>query len=126
MPFIGGNGYNSPQLAKLAGRPPRARYRLGLVVTANAPGNQAFVKAYQDKYSIAPDQFAAQAFTGAHLMATAIKNAGAQRFPVDPRRAGQLRDVDTVLGKFSFDENRDAVDEPVVQVVKDGQFVLYK
>jgi branched-chain amino acid transport system substrate-binding protein len=127
VPFIGGNGFNSPQLAKLAG--PAAEGAVSgaaWLVTADTPGNQAFVKAYQDKYGAAPDQFAAQAFTGAHLMATAIKNAGAHDSQSIRDALAKLREVDTVLGKFSFDENRDAVHEPVVQVVKDGQFVLYK
>jgi branched-chain amino acid transport system substrate-binding protein len=38
----------------------------------------------------------------------------------------QIKDLDTVLGKFSFDADRNPVHTPVLQVVKDGKFALYK
>ena len=34
-------------------------------------------------------------------------------------------DFDTILGSFSFDENGDAVYEPVVLMVKDGVLVNF-
>jgi branched-chain amino acid transport system substrate-binding protein len=37
---------------------------------------------------------------------------------------GELKDVPTVLGEFSIDENRDAVHPAVVQVVQDGAFTV--
>ena len=81
--FIGGNGLNSAQLAKLAG--PAAEGAISgaaWFIGAETPGNQAFVKAYQEKYSNPPDQFAAQAYTGVYLLAYAIRDAG----KVDERR----------------------------------------
>ena len=37
-----------------------------------------------------------------------------------------LKDVPTVLGTFSFDANRNPVHPPVVQIVQDGKFTLFK
>jgi len=34
--------------------------------------------------------------------------------------------VPTVLGIFSFDANRNPVHPPVVQIVQDGKFTLFK
>ncbi|MGE3271255.1 MAG: ABC transporter substrate-binding protein, partial [Chloroflexota bacterium] len=108
--FIGGNGLNSAQLAKLAG--PAAEGAISgaaWFIGADTPGNQDFVKAYQEKYSNPPDQFAAQAFTGVYLLAYAIRDAGKADSQSIRDALAKLKDVDTVLGKFSVAANREAV-----------------
>jgi branched-chain amino acid transport system substrate-binding protein len=124
--FLGGNGLNSPQLLDLAGSAANGAVS-GAAWTYGAPtpGNRAFVKAYRDQYGADPDQFAAQAYAGVYLLATAIKHARS----TDPRAirdalAG-LRNVDIVLGKFSFDENRNPVQTPLVQIIRDGKAELF-
>jgi hypothetical protein len=37
-----------------------------------------------------------------------------------------LKDVDTILGKFSVAANREALHTPIVQEVKNGQFAVFK
>jgi hypothetical protein len=37
-----------------------------------------------------------------------------------------LQNIDTILGKFSFNDKRDPVHTPVVQIVKSGKFELFK
>jgi branched-chain amino acid transport system substrate-binding protein len=127
VPFIGGNGFNSPQLARLAG--PAAEGAISgaaWFVTGDAPGNKAFVDAYKAKYGANPDQFSAQAYAGVYLMATAIKNAGASSSAAIRGALVNLKDVDTVLGKFSFTPEREPVHPPIVQVVRNGEFDLYR
>ncbi|MGC8658427.1 MAG: ABC transporter substrate-binding protein [Desulfomonilaceae bacterium] len=127
VPIIGGNGFNSPKLAQLAG--PAAEGAItgaAWLITNDTPGNKAFVEAYHKKYGSNPDQFAAQAYTGVYILANAIKNAGSSN-PIAIRDAmAKIKDMDTVLGKFSFDERREPVHKPVVQIIKNGQFVLFK
>ena len=36
-----------------------------------------------------------------------------------------VQDLDMVLGKFSFDANGDAVYDPIVLIVKDGNFEMF-
>ena len=72
-----------------------------------------------------PDRFAAQAYAGVYLLATAIRNADATAGPAIRDALAKLRDVDTVLGKFSFAENREAVHTSIVQEVKNGHFALF-
>jgi len=127
VPFIGGNGFNSPQLARLAG--PAAEGAISgaaWFVTGDAQGNKAFVDAYKAKYGANPDQFSAQAYAGVYLMATAIKNAGASSSAAIRGALVNLKDVDTVLGKFSFTPDREPVHPPIVQVVRNGEFDLYR
>jgi branched-chain amino acid transport system substrate-binding protein len=125
--FIGGNGLNSSQLAKLAG--PAAEGAISgaaWFIDADTPGNQAFVKAYREKYNNPPDQFAAQAYTGVYLLAYAIRDAGKAESAAIRDALAKTKDVDTILGKFSVAANREAVHTPIVQEVKDGKFVLFK
>jgi branched-chain amino acid transport system substrate-binding protein len=129
--IIGGNGMNSPQIAKIAG--PAAE---GIIVGAawidSSPStmSQDFVKNYKAKYSADADQFAAQAYAGVQILADAAKRANLSGDATKDRTAlrdalAQTKGVDTVLGKFSFTTGRDADHPPVVQVIKDGKFVLF-
>ena len=125
VPIIGGNGFNNPRLMADAGEAAE-----GVVVGAawnsssDNPENQAFLEAYQAEYDAAPDQFAAQAYTGLKLVDQAIRaNCSAERDDIQ-QALGEIEDVPTVLGEFSIDENRDADHPAVVQVVEDGAFTV--
>ena len=126
VPIIGGNGFNSPKLAELAGEAAEGAVSgAAWLVSAEHPKNKAFVEAYSAKYGAAPDQFAAQAYDGAYLIATAIKNAGSTDRTAIRDALGKITNYEGVLGTFSF-EGREPRHTPVVQVVKDGKFELYK
>jgi branched-chain amino acid transport system substrate-binding protein len=125
--IIGGNGFNSPALIKNAGEASE-----GVIVGAawnissTSPLNVKFVADYTQKYKSPPDQFAAQAFAGVHIVYQAAKAAGT----ADNRKA--IRDallkakgIDTLLGKFSFTEGRDADHTPIVQEIKGGKFMVF-
>lgn len=125
--FIGGNGFNSPKLAELAG--PAAEGAISgaaWFINNDSPGNQAFVQAYNTKYGTNPDQFAAQAYAGVYILANAIKNAGAADSQAIRDAMAQIKDLPTVLGTYSFDEGRNPVHTPVVQMVQDGKFALFE
>ncbi len=125
--IIGGNGFNSPKLAQLAG--PAAEGAISgaaWFVGNDTPGNKNFVEAYNRKYGSNPDQFAAQAYTGVYIIANAIKTAGSSNSQAVRDSLAKTKDLDTVLGNFSFDEKRDPVHSPVVQTIKNGKFELFK
>lgn len=125
--IIGGNGFNSPKLAQLAG--PAAEGAISgaaWFIGNDTPGNKAFVEAYNKKYGINPDQFAAQAYAGVYIIANALKNAGVANSQALRDTMAKIKDLDTVLGKFSFNEQRDPVHTPVVQMIKNGKFELFK
>ena len=127
VPFIGGNGFNSPALIKNAG--PAAE---GTIVGAAwngaspNPKSQDFIKKYQAKFGSPPDQFAAQAHAGVYIVAEAIKRAGTTSDRAKLRDAlASIKDFDTVLGKFSFTAERDGDHPAVIQVVKGDKFEVY-
>jgi branched-chain amino acid transport system substrate-binding protein len=82
----------------------------------------ATTKAMQKK-GVSPDQFSAQAYTGVLIIAEAIRKSGNKAGRDDIKNGfAQVKDLDTPLGKFSFNEKRDAKHEPSVQEVKGQKF----
>jgi branched-chain amino acid transport system substrate-binding protein len=124
--IIGGNGFNSPGLIKNAGAAAE-----GVIVGAawnissTAPLNVKFVSEYTKKYNHAPDQFAAQAYAGVQIVYQAAKAAGGTGDRKALRDAmAKIKNLDTVLGRFSFTEGRDGDHAGIVQEIKGGKFVV--
>ena len=124
--IIGGNGFNSPSFIKNAGSAAD-----GVLIgaawssTASNPLNQKFVKDYTAKFGNPPDQFAAQAYAGVYIVYDAIQKAGTPFAPAKIRDAlAGIKNMDSVLGKFSFTSGRDADYKAVLQEVKNGKFVV--
>ncbi len=125
--FIGGNSFNSPKIAQLAG--PAAEGAISgsaWSLTSTVPASKAFVEAFKAEYGSDPDQYAAQAYTAAWVIASAIKNAGSVERSAVRDALAQTKDLDSPLGKFLFDVNRDPVHSPVVLIVKDGKLQVYQ
>ena len=127
VPFVGGNGFNSPKVIEIAKEAAE-----GLVVATpwfaekNDPKVKSFVARYEKAYGKKPDQFAAQAYDALHIMAEALKKAGkADRDKLRDALAG-IRNFDGVLGRFSFDAERDVVMEPNVLIIKGGKFQVFQ
>jgi branched-chain amino acid transport system substrate-binding protein len=122
VPFVGGDSFNTPGLIDQAGDvADGAISGAAWIATERTPGNAAFVATYRQTLGYLPDQFSAQAYTGVKLLALAIQRAGT----TDPRairdQLARLRNVDTILGRFSFNARRAPVYPPVVQQIRAGQ-----
>jgi branched-chain amino acid transport system substrate-binding protein len=122
VPFVGGDSFNTPGLIDQAGDvADGAISGTAWIATERTPGNAAFVRTYRQTLGYLPDQFSAQAYTGVKLLALAIQRAGS----ADPRairdQLARLRNVDTVLGRFSFNAHRAPVYPPVVQQIRAGR-----
>lgn len=124
-PIIGGNGLNSPAVLTGAGEASDGVI-VGAAWNIASPEDLSalFAAAYEEAYEARPDQFAAQAYTGAWLMATAIRCAdSAESADIREALAG-ITDFPSPLGLFSFDENRNPVHAPVVQIAEGGAFAV--
>ncbi len=126
VPFVGGNGFNSPKVIEIAKDAAE-----GLIVATpwfgdrNDPKVKAFVAKYEKAYGKKPDQFAAQAYDAYYIMTNALKAAGtADRAKLRDALAA-TKNFQGVLGKFSFDAERDVVMEPSVLIVKGGKFTIF-
>ncbi|MDU4960527.1 MAG: ABC transporter substrate-binding protein [Sporomusaceae bacterium] len=128
VPFVGNNGFNSPQLIKAAGKAADG----SVVASPWFPGKddakvKQFIAAYKAKYNKEPDQFAAQAYDAMHIIAQALEKAGT----VSDRKKfkdslAAIKDFHGVTGTFAFDAKRNPAMEANVLLVKDGQFTELK
>ena len=98
----------------------------GWISTADTPGNQAFVQKYRAAYASEPNAWTAQSYAAVNIVVAAIAEAQS----TDP---AAIRDVlantknfDTVLGAFSFNAVGDAVYDPIVQIVENGEFQIFE
>lgn len=125
QPIIGGNGFNNPQLMADAGDAAE-----GVIVGAawnsasDSPENTDFMTAFEEKFGSAPDQFAAQAYTGLKVIDHAVRlNCSGERTDVQDGLT-QVKDLATPLGSLTINGDRDAEHPAVVQVVEDGAFAV--
>ncbi len=93
---------------------------------SNIPGNQDFIQKYQAKYGIEPEPWAAQSYATLYILANAISNAGSTDAAAIRDALAQTMDFPTILGNFSFDPNGEAVYDPIVLRVKDGELQLFE
>ena len=94
--------------------------------TADTPGNQAFVQSYSTKYGIKPNIWAAQFYAAIHILAKGIVDAQSTDPEAIAAALAEIRDFDTILGPFSFNNVGDAVYDPIVLIVKDGEFEVFE
>ena len=95
------------------------------VSTADTPGNQAFVQNYTAKYGMEPSVWAAQPYAAVYILTEAIRNAQSMDSEAIAAALAEIKDFQTILGKFSFDSKGDAIYDPVVLIVRNGKLEVY-
>ncbi len=98
----------------------------GWTAAATTSGNQSFVDDYLTKFGSEPNRWAAQSYAALYVLTEAIAKAGSTDPGAIRDAMAGVSDLDTVLGRFSFDRNGDAVYDPVVLVVRNGTFEVYE
>jgi branched-chain amino acid transport system substrate-binding protein len=94
--------------------------------TASTPGNQAFVQKYEETYGQNPNPWAAQSYAAVYILAEAIGDAQSKHPTAIRDAMANIMDFDTVLGQFSFDVVGDAVYNPIILIVDNGQFQVFE
>lgn len=140
LPFIGGNGMNSPRVFELA-KDSSDNLWVGSPwsVENPAPENKRFVAAYQKTHTGLPDQFAAQAYDALFIVSQALKKTKLSGKLEADRKA--LRDALPAIewtgatGPFKFRQvpgrdgkpaGYDAVQTAIVMMTKGNQYVIQK
>ena len=140
LPFIGGNGMNSPRVFELA-KDHSDNLWVGSPWSLQNPAaeNKRFVAAYQKAYGSLPDQFAAQAYDAMYIVAQTLKKIKLTGKLETDRKA--LRDAlpaaqwSGATGPFKFRQamgrdgkpaGYDAVQTAIVMVTKANQYVIQK
>ena len=96
------------------------------ISTADTPGNQVFVQNYTEKYGVEPSIWAAQSYASVYILAEAIANAQSTDSTAIRDAMANLSGFDTVLGQFSFNAVGDTVYDPIMLIVKDGEFHAFE
>ncbi len=99
---------------------------VGWASTADTPGNQAFVQNYSEKYGEAPDNYAARAYVAFSVLAEAIAAAGSADSTAIRDALANITGLDTIVGKFSFNADGDAVYEPKILIVENGELQIFE
>ena len=93
---------------------------IGWLSTDDTPGNQAFVQNYRATFGMEPNVFATTSYASVYILAEAIRNSQSTDAISIRDALANIRDFDTVLGKFSFNPDGDAVYDQKALIVKDG------
>ena len=140
LPFIGGNGMNSPRLFELAkGSADNLWVGSPWALDSPTPENRRFVAAYEKRHTTTPDQFAAQAYDALYIVAQALKKLKPSAKLEADRQT--LRDTlpnvqwNGATGAFSFRQvsgqngkpaGYDAVQTAIVMVTKGNRYIIQK
>jgi branched-chain amino acid transport system substrate-binding protein len=93
---------------------------------AATPGNQAFIENYRAAYGTDPNPWSAQSYATLQILAAAIAITQSTDSEAIRDALANTMDMDTILGQFSFDAVGDAVYDPQILIVKDGEFVVFE
>ena len=95
------------------------------------PINEAFVEGYRATYGIEPDTWAAQSYATLSILYVAIgealsaSNAAPDSTAIRDALAS-IKVFDTNMGAFSFDPDGEAIHEPAVLIVENGNLMLFE
>jgi branched-chain amino acid transport system substrate-binding protein len=129
QPLLGGDGWSSPDLFKIAKEAMNGHYFSNHYTTESTdPKTVEFVKNFKNKYDADADVMAALGYDAAYMMFQAISEASkdSKVLTRDSIREelAKIKDFHGVTGKMSMSENRDAVKSAVIVKV-DGPNYKY-
>ncbi len=125
-PLLGGDGWDSPKLAEIAGSALDGCYfSTHFSPAAKSPEVQEFVKKYSAKYSAMPDGMAPLGYDAMMILGDAIKRAGSTDGAKVRDALTQVKDYHAVTGNITIDPKRNATKSAVVLQVagKENKFV---
>lgn len=123
IPFVGGDGWDSPKLAEIAGSEAlnNTYFTNHYSVDSSDDASKAFVENYNKEYGQNPDACAVLGYDGANLMIETIAKAGVYDAAKITEILAATKDFNAVTGKTSLNETHDAVKSAVILEYKDGK-----
>ncbi len=128
QPIVGGDGYDTPLLAELAGPVNDVYFTTHEGIYGDSPAAKAFSEAYEKKFGRAPESvFAALGYDGIKLMADAISRAGTTDGDKVREALGATQGFQGVTGTISYENGSRIPSKSVALIeVKDGKNELLK
>ena len=123
LPIVGGDGWDSPKLAEIAGAGPlnNTFFTNHYSPDDTSEASKAFVDAYVKAYNQKPDAPAVLGYDGARLIADAISRAGGTDAAKVAKAIAETKNYKAVTGDTSLNETHDAVKSAVIIEFKDGK-----
>ena len=124
VPFIGGDGWDSPELVAVGGDSVEGCYFSNHFSNQSTdPKVTSFVTAYRKKYGSDPDAISALGYDTLRILADAMKRAGTTDTTKVNAAITTTKDFLGVTGKITLDEHRNPNKPAVILQVKNGKFV---
>ncbi len=127
QPMLGGDGWSSPDLYKIAKDAINGHYFSNHYTTESTdPKTVEFVKKFKTQFKEDADVMAALAYDATYMMAEAMTKASADNKTLTRESIREemtkIKDFHGVTGKMSMNENRDAVKSAVVVKVEGPEY----
>lgn len=123
QPIVAGDGFASPTLVELAGAENAndIHYTSHFSTQSEEPIVQEFLAAYEEKFGVEPDAFAALGYDAAMLLIDAVERAGS----TDPKAVkdaiAETTEFAGVTGTFAVDENHNPVKPATMITLQNGE-----
>lgn len=125
-PFLGGDTWETPDFLSVGG-PAVEGAMITTFFAVEKPMTELsgkFVEAYKAEYGTEPSAVAALGFDAYLMILQAIEKAGGVEDTVKIRDfLADTENFEGATGRFSLDENGDAIKDVIIKTVKDGKFV---
>jgi branched-chain amino acid transport system substrate-binding protein len=127
VPFLGSDSWGSAELLKLCGDACEGYYfSTHYAADAATPAADKFIKAFQTKYNVLPDDVAALTYDAFELLWQAIKSAGSLDRTAVRDALAKVPSYDGVTGMMQFKEGSgDPVKGAVILKIKEGKFTYF-
>jgi branched-chain amino acid transport system substrate-binding protein len=121
IPMLGGDGWDAPDLLKIAGDALNGSYFSNhFAPDVASPKAQKFVADFKAQYGDEPSGLGALGYDAAGVLVDALRRAGTAG-PALRDALAQTRDFDGVSGKISIDAGRNAQKSAVVIKIENGK-----
>ena len=126
IPLFASRAVEDEQLFSIAGNAAEGLvFTTAFDVNGNNEDLQDFVKRYRNKYITDPTDFSAQGYEAGKLLFSALHVCNAETV-CTRNYLFKIKDLSTVFGPLSFDENGDVMYPFMIKEVKNGKFVVIK
>jgi branched-chain amino acid transport system substrate-binding protein len=123
VPFMGGDGWDSPKLLEIGGPAVEGFYISNHYSTEDPrPDVQKFVAEYKRRYGQLPDGLAALAYDDGRILIDSMKRAGSTAGPQLRDAIAATKDFPGITGKITIDKDRNAVKSAVILKVEGGKW----
>lgn len=126
IPFLGGDGWDSPVLFEIAGSAVNGNYISNHFALDDTNKKvQDFVALYKKTYGQNPGSFAALGYDAYGIVVEAIQKAKSQSSEDINTALTNTRDYNGITGTITFDKNRNPIKSAVILEARDNTFKFH-